>query len=72
MVSARIEVSLNANVSENTPPFVSQPRNNFSDYDKPQSVDRECPSLYPHILLLIFNKREWNILVLLDTKHQNK
>ena len=43
---------LNADVSENTLPFVSQSINNFSDYDKSQSVDWECPSLSPHVLLV--------------------
>ena len=40
------------NVSENTLPFVSQSINNFSDSDISQSVDRECPSLSPHVLLV--------------------
>ena len=42
---------LNADVSENTLPFVSQSINNFSDYGISQSVDWECPSLSPHVLL---------------------
>ena len=42
---------VNAEVSENTLPFVSQSINNFSDYDISQSVDWECPSLSPHVLL---------------------
>ena len=50
-ISDQIEVSLNADVSENTLPFVSQSINNFSDYDISQSVDWECPSLSPHVLL---------------------
>ena len=36
-------ISLNADVSENTLPFVSQSINNFSDYDVPQNHDWECP-----------------------------
>ena len=51
-ISDRGQGSLNANVSENTLPFVSQSINNFGDYDIPQSVDWECPSLSPHVLLL--------------------
>ena len=35
----------NADISENTLPFVSQSINNFSDW--------ECPSLSPHVLLLL-------------------
>ena len=42
---------LNADVSENTLPFVSQSINNFSDYGISQSVSWECPSLSPHVLL---------------------
>ena len=42
---------LNADVLENTLPFVSQSINNFSEYDISQSVDWECPSLTPHVLL---------------------
>ena len=49
----QIEVSLNADVSENTLPFVSQSINNFSDYDISQSVEWECPSLFPHVLLVL-------------------
>ena len=49
----QIEVSLNADVSQNTLPFVSQSTNNFSDYDISQSADLECPSLSPHVLLSI-------------------
>ena len=49
----QIEVSLNADVSESTLPFVSQSINNFSDHDISQSVDWECPSLSPHVLMLI-------------------
>ena len=45
--------SLNADVSENTLPFVSQSINNFSDYDISQSHDWECPSLSPHVLLVL-------------------
>ena len=44
-------LSLNADVSENTLPFVSQSMNNFSDYVISQSVDWERPSLSPHVLL---------------------
>ena len=47
----RINLSLNADVSENTLPFVSQSINNFSDYDISQTHDWECPSLSPHVLL---------------------
>ena len=43
--------SLNADVSENTLLFVSHSINIFSDYDITQSVDWECPSLSPHVLL---------------------
>ena len=50
-ISDQIEVSLNADVSENTLPLVSQSINNFSDYDISQSVDWECPSLSPHVLV---------------------
>ena len=50
-ISDQIEVSLNADVLENTLPFVSQSINNFSDYDISQSVDWECHSLSPHVLL---------------------
>ena len=32
---------------------MSQPINDFSDYDILQSVDWECPSLSPHVLLII-------------------
>ena len=41
----------NADVSENTLPFVSQSISNFSDYDISQTHDWECPSLSPHVLL---------------------
>ena len=51
-ISDRGQGSLNADVSENTLPFVSQSINNFSDYDISQSVDWECPSLFPHVLLV--------------------
>ena len=47
----RTNLSLNADVSENTFPFVSQSINNFSDYDISQAHDWECPSLSPHVLL---------------------
>ena len=50
----QIEVSLNADVSENTlPASVCEP-NNFSasDYHISKSVDWECPSLSPHVLLI--------------------
>ena len=49
----QIEISRNADVSENTLPFVSQSINNFSDYDISQSVDWQCPSLSPHVLLIL-------------------
>ena len=52
-ISERGQGSLNADVSENTLPFVSQSINNFSDYDISQRVDWECPSLSPHALLLV-------------------
>ena len=52
----RTNLSLNADVSENTLPFVSQSINNFSDYDISQSVDWECPSLSPHVLLKVVNE----------------
>ena len=45
----------NADVSENTLPFVSQSINNFGDYDISQSHDWECPSLSHHVLLLVDN-----------------
>ena len=48
----RTDLSLNADVSENTLPFVSQSINNFSDYDISQTHDWECPSLSPHVLLI--------------------
>ena len=51
-ISDRGQGSLNADVSENTLPFVSQSINNFSDYDISQRVDWECPSLSPHFLLM--------------------
>ena len=44
-------LSLNADVSENTLPFMSQSINNFSDYEISQTHDWECPSLSPHVLL---------------------
>ena len=47
----RTKLSLNADVSENTLPFVSQSINNFSDYDISQTHYWECPSLSPHVLL---------------------
>ena len=47
----RNNFSLNADVSENTLPFVSQSINNFSGYDISQTHDWEFPSLSPHILL---------------------
>ena len=43
LIPYQIEVSLNADVSENTLPFVSQSINNFSDYDIPQSVTGSVP-----------------------------
>ena len=48
----RTNFSLNADVSENALPFVSQSINNFSDYGISQSVDWECPSLSPHVPLV--------------------
>ena len=53
----QIEVSLNADVSKNTLPFWSQSINNFSGYDISQSVDWECPSLFPHYLLTAVKTR---------------
>ena len=50
-ISDRGQGRLNADVSENTLPFVSQSINDFSDYDISQSVYWECPSLSPHVLL---------------------
>ena len=47
----RTNLSLNADVSENTFPFVRQSINDFSDYDISQSHDWKCPSLSPHVLL---------------------
>ena len=47
----RTNLSVNADVSENTLPFVSQSINNLSDYDISQTHDWECPSLSPHVLL---------------------
>ena len=52
-ISDRGQGSLNADVSENTLPFVSQSINSFSDYDISQRVDWECPSLSLHVLLLL-------------------
>ena len=54
-ISDRGQGSLNAVVSENTLPFVSQSINNFSDYDISQSLYLECPSLSPHVLLLRYS-----------------
>ena len=47
----RTNLSLNADVLENTLLFVSQSINNFSDYDKSQTHEWGCPSLSPHVLL---------------------
>ena len=47
----RTNISLNADVSVNTVPFVSQSISNFSDYDISQSHCWECPSLSPHVPL---------------------
>ena len=47
----RTNLSLNADVSENTLPFVSQSMNNFSDYDISQTHDWDFPSLSPHCSL---------------------
>ena len=54
----RTNLCLNADVSENTLPFVSQSINNFSDYDISQSLDWECPSLSPHVLMKVRNISE--------------
>ena len=43
----RTNLSLNADVSENTLPFVSQSINNFSDYDISQSHDWESALSVP-------------------------
>ena len=51
-VSGQEQGSLNADVSENTLPFVSQSVNIFNDYDISQSVDWECHSLSPRVLLI--------------------
>ena len=51
-ISDRGQDSLNADVPENTFPFVIQSINYFSDYDISQSVDWECPSQSPHVLLV--------------------
>ena len=51
----RTNLSLNADVSENTLPFVSQSINNFSYYDISQTHDLEFPSLSPHALLIFSN-----------------
>ena len=48
----RANLSLNADVLENTLPFVSQSINSFSDYDLSQGHDWECPSLSPHVFLI--------------------
>ena len=53
-ISDRGQGSLNVEVPKNTLPFVSQSINNFSDYDISQSVDWECPSLSPHVLLDLY------------------
>ena len=53
----RTNLSLNADVSENTLPFVSQSINNFSDYGISQNHDWECPSLSPHVLLIYFIRK---------------
>ena len=60
-------LSLNADVWENRLPFVSQSINNFSDYDISHSHDWECPSLSPHVLLVMnylnVNKDEGKIIL---------
>ena len=50
----RTNLSLNADVSENTLPFVSQSINNFSDYDISQTHDMTgsvplCPLMFPWV-----------------------
>ena len=40
-------------IAEDTLLFVSQSINNFSDYEISQTHDWECPSLFPHVLLLV-------------------
>ena len=51
----RTNLSINADVLENTLPFVSQSINNFSDYDISQSHDWECPALSPPCSLVSKN-----------------
>ena len=63
----RTNLSLNADVSVNTLPFVNQSINNFSDYDISQCHDWECPSLFPHVLLSVFKK----VLVYYETDHES-
>ena len=58
-ISGRGQASLNADISENTLPLVSQSINNFSDYDISQSIDWECPSLSPHVLLTKRSRDNW-------------
>ena len=65
-ISDRGQGSLNADVSENTLPFVSQSVINFSDYDISQSVDWECPSLSPHVLFIILKKNTKVIIYCLE------
>ena len=60
-ISDRGQGSLNADVSENILPFVSQSINNFSDCDISQSVDWECPSMSPRVLLLIMYNRKYKV-----------
>ena len=66
LLCLRTNLSLNADVSENTLPFVGQFTNNFSDYYW------EYPSLSPHVLLMrkmqhmgkaIFYYSNWNLIV---------
>ena len=57
----RTEVGLHADVSED---FRSS-KNNFRGHDISQGLDREPPSLSPHFLLVLLNRRTatWNLFV---------
>ena len=59
---SRTNLSLDADVSENTLPFVSQSINNFSDYNISQSDDWEYPFLSLYVLLLV-NKKPFRLFV---------
>ena len=49
----RSRLSLMRTSRKNTLPFESQFINNFSGIEISQSVDWDCPSLYPHFLLVV-------------------